>query len=324
MILDDANFDVKENKFSFFGKGGDFFVLCLKNIVLCVITLGIYIPWAITDYRKFFAENTEFRGKRFQYTGKGKELLKGFLIGIAILIAFQGIMALLGSLGKAELLFIPAVLFYIGLFIAMPYIIISSNRYFAAKTKWNDVSFGFSGEVKEFSKFYYKDLLLTIVTFGIYGPWMMVNVVKYLHSKSNFGHLKFSFNGEGAKYFVLMLVGVLLSYITFFLYLPVFMKKRYNFFIENTSVSDGEKTYAMSSSLTNGEAFKVGILNFLLVIVTFGIGYPWAIMNMTKLFLGNTSINGDFDFESITESGAEYSNATGDAATQLLEVEIGL
>ena len=50
----------------FTGKGIDFFVLILKNVILTALTLGIYAAWAKVDVFKFFYSHTEFEGERFR------------------------------------------------------------------------------------------------------------------------------------------------------------------------------------------------------------------------------------------------------------------
>ena len=41
--------------FQYHGDGGSLFVLLLKNVLLTLITLGIYLPWAKTARRQYLA-----------------------------------------------------------------------------------------------------------------------------------------------------------------------------------------------------------------------------------------------------------------------------
>ncbi|WP_148872494.1 DUF898 family protein, partial [Serratia marcescens] len=46
MINGNAGAENLSHKFVFHGKAGNYFIICLVNLLLCVVTLGIYAPWA--------------------------------------------------------------------------------------------------------------------------------------------------------------------------------------------------------------------------------------------------------------------------------------
>ncbi len=62
------------------GRFGELFVLFIINVLLGIITLGIYRFWGKTRIRKYIWSRSSFRGERFEYSGTGKELFVGFLI----------------------------------------------------------------------------------------------------------------------------------------------------------------------------------------------------------------------------------------------------
>jgi uncharacterized membrane protein YjgN (DUF898 family) len=43
-------------------KGGELLVLTLKNVLLVMVTFGIYIPWAMADFYRYFCRNVAFSG----------------------------------------------------------------------------------------------------------------------------------------------------------------------------------------------------------------------------------------------------------------------
>ncbi len=80
----------------FKGTGGQFFVKYLVNALLMGITLYIYTPWALCDYRKWFLENTEIveQGQvigGFTFEGKGGTLFGKFIVGMLLTIITLGI-----------------------------------------------------------------------------------------------------------------------------------------------------------------------------------------------------------------------------------------
>ena len=51
-------------RFGFHGEGGAFFLVLLKNVLLTLVTFGIYAAWAKTNRRKYIWSNVEIHGQR--------------------------------------------------------------------------------------------------------------------------------------------------------------------------------------------------------------------------------------------------------------------
>lgn len=66
------------------GHFGELFVLFIINILLGIVTLGIYRFWGKTRIRKYIWSRASFRGERFEYSGTGMELFVGFLFAFLI------------------------------------------------------------------------------------------------------------------------------------------------------------------------------------------------------------------------------------------------
>ena len=71
---------------SFSGDRGEFFRLVARGAGLELITVGFYRFWLATDIRRHLWSNTDIDGDAAEYTGRGKELLVGFLFALAILV----------------------------------------------------------------------------------------------------------------------------------------------------------------------------------------------------------------------------------------------
>ena len=67
---------------SFSGDRGEFFGLVTRGAALELITVGFYRFWLATDIRRHLWSNTHIDGDAAEYTGRGKELLIGFLIAL--------------------------------------------------------------------------------------------------------------------------------------------------------------------------------------------------------------------------------------------------
>lgn len=71
---------------AFSGSRGEFFDLVKRGAALELVTLGFYRFWLLTDIRRYLWSNTVVDGDAAEYTGRGKELLIGFLVALAILV----------------------------------------------------------------------------------------------------------------------------------------------------------------------------------------------------------------------------------------------
>src|SRR5205085_45525 len=71
---------------SFSGKRGDFRALVTRGALLELVTVGFYRFWLTTDIRRHLWSDTAVDDDAFEYTGRGKELLIGFLFALAIIV----------------------------------------------------------------------------------------------------------------------------------------------------------------------------------------------------------------------------------------------
>lgn len=70
----------------FLGRDGPYWRLLTRGAVLLLITLGIYRFWLFTDIRRFLWANTEIGGNSLEYSGTALEILRGFLVAVALLV----------------------------------------------------------------------------------------------------------------------------------------------------------------------------------------------------------------------------------------------
>src|SRR5260370_42562133 len=81
---------------SFTGNDGAFRRLVTRGALLELITAGFYRFWLTTDIRRHLWSRTQIDGDALEYTGRGKELLVGFLIARAVLGPFFLVYFLVG------------------------------------------------------------------------------------------------------------------------------------------------------------------------------------------------------------------------------------
>ena len=124
-------------RFHFHGQGSEFFRIWIVNLVLTILTLGIYSAWAKVRTKRYFYGNTELAGDRFDYLASPIAILKGRIIAVVFLVTYT-----LVSYFAATWSFI----LFIVLMLVMPYVVMRAIRFNAIMSSWRGVRFGFNGD----------------------------------------------------------------------------------------------------------------------------------------------------------------------------------
>ncbi|VAW74691.1 hypothetical protein MNBD_GAMMA15-830 [hydrothermal vent metagenome] len=74
--------------FEFTGKASEYFSIWIVNILLTILTLGIYSAWAKVRTNQYFYGNTHLDGNTFRYLADPKKILKGRIIAVIIFAAY--------------------------------------------------------------------------------------------------------------------------------------------------------------------------------------------------------------------------------------------
>ncbi|HDY7968484.1 TPA: DUF898 domain-containing protein [Vibrio vulnificus] len=128
------------NSIQFKGQGGEFFGIWIVNILLSVITLGIYSAWAKVRTKRYFYGNTFIAGDNFEYHAQPMQLLKGRLVALALVVIWV----------VANSFFPLASLVLLALFyVSLPWLLWSNARFDSAMTSYRNVHFAFNGSLKE-------------------------------------------------------------------------------------------------------------------------------------------------------------------------------
>src|SRR5688572_25410992 len=104
----------------FYGDGAKYFGILLVNIFLTLITFGFYYPWARAKNLQYLYGETEFAGSRLAFHGTGKEMFKGFIKAVAVIVVLVLILQL-SALSKNTMIIIVGFLVYlIGILTLIP------------------------------------------------------------------------------------------------------------------------------------------------------------------------------------------------------------
>ena len=129
---------------SFSGNRGEFFRLVTRGAGLELITVGFYRFWLATDIRRHLWSNSHIDGDAAEYTGRGRELLIGFLIALAIIVPVYLAYFLAGLEAERIRAFasIPLLAFF---YLFGQFAIYRARRYRLTRTVWRGVRFWMSG-----------------------------------------------------------------------------------------------------------------------------------------------------------------------------------
>jgi len=143
-----------EKRLSFVGSGGEYFRIWIVNLLLSILTLGIYSAWAKVRREQYFHRNTLLDGSGFDYHGNPKAILKGRVIAVGLV----AILSLTENLAPqyyflALLLCVPLV----------PWLLIRSFIFRARNTSFRGLRFDFLGTYKGFCKAFWGYILLFVL-----------------------------------------------------------------------------------------------------------------------------------------------------------------
>ena len=74
--------------FEFRATGSEYFRIWIVNLLLTIVTLGIYSAWAKVRRLRYFYGSTLLDGHSFEYHGKPLAILKGRLVVFAVYVVF--------------------------------------------------------------------------------------------------------------------------------------------------------------------------------------------------------------------------------------------
>ena len=174
----------------FEGRRGPLAWLLLRNLLLSVLTLGIYRFWGRTHVRRYVWRQTVVLDDALEYLGTGGELLIGFLIAAAVLLPMLGVYYVLQFLYADEseyALTALEVLYYLVLFFLIQIAIHRMRRYRLTRTAWRGVRFGLGGSSLRYACIAFGYGLLTVATLGLAYPWMRVATFRYFANHARFG-----------------------------------------------------------------------------------------------------------------------------------------
>lgn len=203
----------------FTGAGGEYFRIWIVNLLLTLVTLGIWSAWAKVRKTRYFWSNTQLAGAAFQYHGNPVAILRGRLLAGAFFVAYS----VAGRISITAGMVAGAVLVLLG-----PWFFYKSMRFKLANTSWRGLRFGFDstagrayavlapalvlgglllGAVATMQRVAPGEkpspapvLLVELALFALW-PWLHARLKAYQHGRARYGNLAFALEpSTGAFY----------------------------------------------------------------------------------------------------------------------------
>lgn len=328
----------KSLPFIFHGKGSEYFRVWIVNILLTILTLGIYSAWAKVRNAQYFYGNTEVSGSRFAYLASPWSILKGRIIAVVAFVVY--------SLAS-HFYPIAGLILSILLFALLPAIVVRSLKFNRRMSAWRNIRFGFDGQVWQASQVFLLWPLAGTLTLGLLMPVALYKQSKFIIENTRYGTARFSLASCGKPYYMIYLsaavigllaalvIGLLafvlpglpaitslISVVVYF-YLYAFISVRTtNLIFNNSALNDGD--FSFHCNWQEGSYLKLVFFNSLFTLLTLGLYYPWAMVHVAQYKAQHLALNAYPDLDGFVAAEADNVSALGEEFGDVFDMDVGM
>ncbi|WP_184530833.1 YjgN family protein [Variovorax sp. Sphag1AA] len=374
---------IQRHPIEFTATGSEYFRIWIVNLLLTLVTLGLYLPWAKVRKLQYFYRNTWVAGDALDFHGEPRKMLRGTLIAGAFLVVYS-----VGSnfSGWAALL---AAVAFVGLW---PALFRAALRFRLANTSWRGLRFRFTGDTAAAYGCMLPPLALLLLPIAVMGamapggrgqpgalppsvsalvglgmlaffaalPYFLWRIRRYQHGNYAFGKLQTRLEADlgvlygifikligislvamvvlGGLAFMFILFGrragmgpmyfgaVILVGIVGILALNILPKSYLQVRLQNLIWSrTGNDVLRFKSELPLARYLGLQCKNYLLIFLTLGLYWPFAVVNTRRAQLEAVELRTRISLDQITQTAAHESpGAVGDMAADLFGMDIGM
>ena len=180
-----------ESAFGFSGGWREYAPIAFTNLLLTIVTLGIYTFWARARTRRYLWSRTRFIDDRLEWTGTGLELFIGYLIAIVVFFVPLGVLQFIiqgvvmrGHPGAAVLM---GAIIYLGLIYLIGVAIFRALRYRLSRTLWHGIRGGSDDQGFAYGWQYFWRTIVGYLAIGLMVPWSMTTLWNRRWGAMSFG-----------------------------------------------------------------------------------------------------------------------------------------
>ena len=341
---------------TFSGNTQDYFRIWIVNMVLTLLTLGVYSAWAKVRRNRYFYGHTRLRDGRFDYHADPLAILRGRIIAVTLLLLVLATQAYLPSLMPVAGTLVA---------VTIPWLIVRSRMFSMRNTSYSNVRFGFVPAYWESFRTVFFAGLLTFGTFGIGTP-----VAHYLRNRfvvrhTRFGNLPLRMKAEVWDFFFAYLLTFIASAIIIVpllqsafgllggLRIPAGEYTQYvrwalsafsalaTWYIAGQFLAAATlKPTLLGSFVSSGDdtsaAFRLGcdwslnrlllmyVVNFVAVVLSLGLLVPWAQMRVTRYLVSGTWVEFHGSLDDVVSLQSKEVSSIGEEVGSAFDVDIGL
>ncbi|KNZ34439.1 MAG: hypothetical protein AD742_02030 [Methylibium sp. NZG] len=370
----------------FTGSGSEYFRIWIVNLLLMLVTLSLYYPWAKVRRLRYFYGNTLVDGQPLDFHGKPLMMLRGYLLVALLLVLYSTAGNFSPVAGLAAFVIVALI---------WPALLKSSMQFRLANTSWRGLRFRFMGTVAGA----YKAMLPLFVPGGLmlaalvgvpdeleppmwYSafvgvvtlasllvlPWLWFKLKHYQHQNYALGPLQTELRtgvwafykvflktagvflgvvavivglmfvlgglglasvgmpgrsgaGLGAAILASVLIGLVGLLAIQIVPRPYFTSRMQNLLWSRT----GNQSMRFRSKLRFRPLLMLTLKNWVLMLLTLGLYWPFAIVAVTRMRLEAVTVVTRVDPADLLEHArTNEGEAAGDAAGDLFGLDIGL
>ena len=354
VAMDDAARAVRHQPV-FSGRTGEYFGIWFVNLLLGIVTLGIYSAWGKVRTERYFYGNTTLAGSSFDYLADPIAILKGRLIAYAVVIAL---------VLSSNFLPVLYVLLILALFALMPLIIVLGLRFRARNSAWRGLSFRFDRAGGAAYGPFLGWQLLNGITGTLLYPLMKLRQHDFVAGGHSFGRKRFAFGGDASRYYPPYLVvlgigvglmvvfvivfsaaifsaaaagegaqgpaaetlgfGMIAALVLFYgglFALGIVLRVRYANLLWNSTRLGPHR---FESSLRVRDMMWLYASNLVAIVCTLGLAVPWAMIRLARYRAGHFAVLADGPIDDFVRDLEREHAAAGAELIDALDVGVDL
>lgn len=319
--------------FDFWGTGTEYFKIWIVNIILSIITLGIYSPWAKVRRKQYFYGNTDLKGASFEYLADPLKILKGRAVVVGFLILHSIV---------SNVIPIIATIMGLAIVVILPWLVVRSLAFNARNSAIRNIRFGFDGTYGQAAKVYILWPVVAAFTLGILAPYVYFRQKKFIVENTSYGTTRFEFTATAGEYyrvFIGALIPIVLGIVAFmassvlfppagllfglviYLYLMAFFSvKTTNLLYDSSRLG----SHGLEADLRVKEYFFIVATNSIAIALTLGVFHPWARVRTTRYKVEHLSLIASGDLDSFVAKEQKEVSALGEEMADFLDFDFGL
>ncbi|CAN5428676.1 YjgN family protein [soil metagenome] len=194
----------------FTGNWQDFAPIAFTNLLLTIVTLGIYTFWARARVRRYLWSHTRFIDDPLEWTGTGLELFLGYVLAFVLILVPFGVINLVlqGVLlrGHAGIGGLIVLVLYIMILFLAGVALFRALRYRLSRTYWHGIRGGSDDQGIAYGWSYLWRTIAGIFTLGLMIPWSMTNLWNGRWNAMSFGPYEFRSDANWSPVFARFLL----------------------------------------------------------------------------------------------------------------------